>query len=276
MSFTRLADITPTLNEESLRCAFPTIERYGYLRRAQPDLVILAARPGHGKTALACQLAMEVSKHSHVAFFSLEMSKEQLKTRQIAQDADRSIKSLKYIPAAELANKVEYHSRLNFDIDDTNGLDVHELCQRALALNDENPIDLLVVDYLQIVASEGKRSKTEEIGYVTERLKTLAKRLGCPVLALAQMSRAIESRRADARAQGHDPRMVIPTMSDLADSSSLEKWADVILFLDKDQDESNEVTVHVAKNRHGEAKEFTMKFSGSILKFYDAAPGEII
>lgn len=261
-TFTSIGDVDILLGERPLKCGFATIENYAYLREKSPDLVILAARPGQGKTALACQISWGVSKHSTVALFSLEMNKEQLKTRMIAGEVDTNIKRLNTADPAKLHHALELFKTVPLMIDDSNGLHIDALVHRALELHRKKPLGLVVVDYLQIVTVHNKRSKAEEIEYVTERLKGLAQQIGAPVLALAQMNREIEKRRAD------NPTAA-PVMSDLMGSSGIERWADVILCLERDAHNENLAQVYALKNRHGESKDFKMGFSGTIVKFFD-------
>lgn len=262
-----LGDIQEEGASLPLECGLKEIERNLYLRAGKPDLVIVAARPGTGKTAFACQLGLEVAKRGNVHMFSLEMTKEQLKTRIMSIDSEVPARRLCMLPEDR---KQRINSRLasmGFFIDDTNGISVNHLINRALQLHQTKPISMVIVDYLQIVNVTERRTKAEEVGHVTDQLKALAKRISAPVVALAQMNRNVEGR-------SHYVKDPTPQMSDLADSAQIEKCADLIMFLHKpsmyDVNMPKDlIKVYVAKNRNGESKPFQLRYSGEIYKFFD-------
>jgi replicative DNA helicase len=269
---THIADIEIEYDNHALPCGFEFIEQQKYIRRNKPDLIIIAARPGCGKTALACQLAVNVAKHSPVLLFSLEMTKSQLATRLQALELERSINKLHLLKDTERANFKNKLQQLNLRIDDTNALNINALMNRAITMHQQQPLGLIIVDYLQIVNSGVQRTKAEEVFLVAEKLKTLAKDCNCPVIALAQMNRNVEGRSAYQK----DPK---PMMSDLADSAGIEKWADFIMFIhrpyliDKNMPKDI-VNCFVAKNRNGDTQNFDLSFSGEIVKFFNRAPKE--
>jgi replicative DNA helicase len=258
----------PTNNP--LTVGFLDWERNVYLRSGKSDLTILAARPSHGKTALSLQICANVARGGCAMFFSLEMDRRQLKQRLYSLESEISISKLHVISETKRAQIDSRFSSYNLYIDDTNGLDINTLMNRAMAFNKQRKLDIVAVDYLQIVGTGGARSKAEEVGQVAEKLKTLAKEIGCPVLALAQMNRNVEGRlvynKKDSR----------PVMSDLADSSAIEKFADQVIFMQRpyliNRERPGEVDFFVAKNRHGDTKDFKMGFSGELTKFYDYIP----
>jgi replicative DNA helicase len=258
-------DFDPTNN--CIPSGFSDWDAGNYLRAGKSDLVILAARPSHGKTALALQLCANISRGGSAMFFSLEMDRRQLKQRLYSLESETPIGKLGLISENRKAYLDERFNSYNLYIDDTNGLDINTMMNRAMAFNKQKKLDIVAVDYIQIVNSGGGRSKSEEIGVVAEKLKTLSKELGCPVLALAQMSRAVESR------QVHNKKESRPMMSDLADSSSLEKWSDCVIFMQRpfliNRERPGEVDFFVSKNRHGNVRDFTMGFSGELTKFFD-------
>lgn len=263
-----IGDIDFDTDNSALPCGFSEVERYKYLRQRQPDLVVVAARPGVGKTAFALQLATNVARASGpVLFFSLEMDRRQLKQRLVALQSETSINKLHLLKEAKKVEIREYFSALPLSIDDEPSLAINVLMARAIATNKRTPLSLIVVDYLQIVRADSTRSKADEVAEIAEKLKVLAKELKVPIMALAQMNRNVEGRSMYSK----DPR---PMMSDLADSAGIEKWSDVIMFLHRpeliNKSRPGEVDVFVVKNRHGATEDFRLGFSGEITKFYDA------
>ncbi|MGC1780102.1 MAG: replicative DNA helicase [Xanthobacteraceae bacterium] len=214
----------------------------------QSDLIILAGRPGMGKTALATNIAYNVAKawqgelradgHMQtvnggiVGFFSLEMSAEQLATRIISEQT--SIPSTKIRRGGigesdfETIKDVSIELQdLPFYVDETGGLSIGQLAARARRLKRQRGLDLLVIDYLQLLQGTSRRSsenRVQEITEITTRLKALAKELNIPILALSQLSRQVESR--------DDKR---PQLSDLRESGSIEQDADVVLFVFREE-----------------------------------------
>lgn len=257
---TFIGDINSEVECLPLVCGFPSIEEYQYLRQGKPDLTVIAARPGHGKTALACQIASNVSEHSNVLLFSLEMSKEELKNRFLAQETGRSIKHLKMVKPELLRAANERIKKKRILVDDTNGLDIGQLMSRAVDFSRQGNLSLVVVDYLQIITIGKQGLKAELVSEITQKLKALARRINCPVLALAQMNRSFDGRVAD------NPQAE-PFMSDIADSSGVEKCADCVICLHKPHDDL--VRAFVLKNRNGAAKNFSLTFRGETLKFID-------
>ena len=263
-----LGDIEVSFDTASLPIDFETIEEMEYFRAGQPDLVLIGARPAVGKSALLCQIAYNLSKHSNVHLFSLEMDRKQIKRRLVALQAESSIKILRNMSVGDIRRAAEAVRQCKLFIDDTNGLDVNTLCSRVLSRHRHHPVSAVFVDYLQIVGQAG-RSKNEEVDTVAKKLKELALEIKAPVIAAAQMNRNIEGRVTNAR----NKDVVEPMMSDFADSSGLEKWADVAIFLHKrfvnGVPSPNQVGFFVKKNRHGQVKDILLHFEPTILKFFD-------
>jgi replicative DNA helicase len=213
------------------------------------DLIILAGRPGMGKTALATNIAYNVARaftpgdvrpDGHrdtvnggiVGFFSLEMSAEQLATRIIAEQSGIPSNKIRRgaIDEADFEKIKDVSIELQnlpFYVDETGGLSVGQLAARARRLKRQKGLDLLVVDYLQLLQGSGQRaseSRVQEITEITTRLKALAKELNIPILALSQLSRQVESRE--------DKR---PQLSDLRESGSIEQDADVVMFVFREE-----------------------------------------
>ncbi len=236
------------------------------------NLVILAARPGQGKTAFALNIAQYVSVHlkQSVGIFSLEMSKEELVDRLLVSQADVDAWKLK---TGKLSN--EDFTRLSdamgqlaeapLFIDDTPGLNLFEMRTKARRLLVSNNLKLLIVDYLQLV-DPGRRfdNRVQEVSLVSQSLKNLARELKVPVLALSQLSRAVEHRGGDKR----------PQLADLRESGAIEQDADVVMFLYRqDQQDGIEwdqssIKLLVAKHRNGPTGEIDLLFKGDRIRFY--------
>lgn len=264
-----LSDIPTSFSGSSLPIGFSTLETAEYFRAKEPDLIVLAARPACGKSALLCQMALNLAYHEPAVLFSLEMDKRQIKGRLMAMASEIPIRELRYADPAVLADAEEKISNASLFIDDTNGLDVNTLYSRAVARHKRNPVGAVFVDYLQIVGSASGRSKAEEVDFVTRRLKELALELRVPVIAAAQMNRNLEGRiSASAKKE-----LITPIMSDLADSAGIEKWSDVIIFLHRQfvngAQSKQQIGGYVAKNRHGATTDFKLLFKGEYTKFYD-------
>lgn len=211
------------------------------------DLVILAGRPSMGKTALVTNIAYNVARHyrgerqpdgsekavdgGRVGFFSLEMSAEQLATRILAEQAEIASEKIRRGMITEdefrkLSSVSQEMSRVPLYIDQTGGLSIAQLSARARKLKRQKGLDLLIVDYLQLLSGSSKSgdNRVQEITQITTGLKALAKELGVPVIALSQLSRQVEQR--------DDKR---PQLSDLRESGSIEQDADVVMFVFREE-----------------------------------------
>ena len=276
------------------------------------DLLILAGRPGMGKTALATNMAFNAAIHAKtpgqpqthkVAFFSLEMSAEQLATRILAErsgvGSDRIRRgAFDHNEFQKIYNEAQFLENLSLFIDDTPGLTVSALRSRARRLKRQHGLDLIMIDYLQLMQGD-KQSRAEnrvqEISQITRGLKGIAKELDVPVLALSQLSRAVEARE--------DKR---PQLADLRESGSIEQDADVVMFIyreeyylrhdpkpnpnetaSKFQERYNEwqlrfdkvknkADVIIAKQRHGPTGTIELKFNGETTKFEDFVENEYL
>jgi replicative DNA helicase len=270
----------------------------------QSDLIILAGRPGMGKSALATNIAYNVAKAwageiradgrtatvngGIVGFFSLEMSAEQLATRIISEQTGipsnkirrGAIEESEFEKIKDISIELQ---NLPFYLDETGGLSIGQLAARARRLKRQRGLDLLVVDYLQLLQGSNKRmsdSRVQEITEITTRLKALAKELNIPILALSQLSRQVEARE--------DKR---PQLSDLRESGSIEQDADVVLFVFREEYyhqmrkpmESNrekfaewlaegervdgKAEVIIGKQRHGPTGTVELQFEGAVTRF---------
>ena len=245
------------------------------------DLVILAARPGVGKTSFALNLATNAAKAGvAVTFFSLEMGAEQLVQRILCSEARVSLSKLRSGLIAEgdwgaLAEHSGKLSQLDFYIDDAPGLTILEArakARRELHGIKEGQKGLIVVDYLQLMQpSPGTKSKStnDQVGEISRGLKILAKEMNMPVIALSQLSRAVEQRGKDKR----------PMLSDLRDSGSIEQDADIVMFIDRSMNEIEAESesrpdlgmakLIVAKHRNGATRDIDLAFNPEFTKFMD-------
>ena len=235
------------------------------------DLIIVAARPSMGKTAIAMNFAQNVGeKWKNVAVFSLEMSKEQLTDRMIA--ASMAVDSWKLQKGklsedefAKMGDALERLSRAKIYIDDSPaGAGILELKSKARRLKMESWLDLIVIDYLQLISSGNSFNRVQEVSEISRGLKSLARELDVPVIALSQLSRALES-RPDKR----------PIMSDLRESGAIEQDADIILMLYRDDyynefsETPNVTNIFIRKNRNGPTGQVDLKFEKQHQKFYE-------
>lgn len=233
------------------------------------DFLILAARPSIGKTSLALSLGYNVAMAgATVGVFSLEMSRDQLMQRILAMHTGIDMQRLRTgnLRNDELAlafDGMGVLSELPIHIDDTPGLTVTEVRSRARRLVAEQGCDLLMIDYLQLMSGGGsKENRVQEVSEISRGLKALARELNAPVLALSQLSRAVES-RADH----------VPMLSDLRESGSLEQDADIVMFIyreevyDKETDKKGIAELHIAKHRNGPLGIVPMRFDGRTTRF---------
>lgn len=229
------------------------------------NLIILAARPGVGKTSMALNIAqnLAVSYKRPVAIFSLEMSKEELVDRLLVSQADIDAWKLKTGKLSEedftaLSNAMGVLAEAPIYIDDTPALSILEMRTKARRLQVDVGIDLLVVDYLQLSRSRNLENRVQEVSEITQGLKNLARELKIPVLAISQLSRAVEQ-RGEKR----------PQLADLRESGSIEQEADVVMFLWREDEEHLEnIVLDIAKHRNGPLKTIKLYFKGDRIKFY--------
>jgi replicative DNA helicase len=229
------------------------------------NLIILAARPGVGKTSLALNIMqhLAVAAKRPVGMFSLEMSKEELVDRLLVAQADIDAWKLKTGKLAEddftaLSNAMGELAESPIYIDDTPGLTILEMRTKARRLQVEHGIELLVVDYLQLAKSRNLENRVQEVSEISQGLKNIARELKIPVLALSQLSRAVEQRGSKR-----------PQLSDLRDSGSIEQDADVVMFLYRDDDENPEnMTLDISKHRNGPLGDVKFFFKGDRIRFY--------
>jgi replicative DNA helicase len=239
------------------------------------DMIIIAARPSMGKTAFALNIAQNVAfkQGKRVGIFSLEMSKEQLGLRLLAMDARVDSKKLRVGDLDEdgwerVMESVAHFAEADILIDDTPGLGVMELRNKARRMSQEKPLDLIVIDYLQMMSGEGlgiaEGNRQQEVTYISRLLKQLAREMNCPVIVLSQLSRAVEQRKEGGKR---------PILSDLRESGSIEQDADIVMFLyredyyKREQEPPFTCEVIVAKQRRGETGWITLIWQPQYTKF---------
>ena len=231
----------------------------------QSNLLILAARPGVGKTSLATNIAQYVAVELKrpVGFYSLEMSREELVDRLLVAQADIDAWKLKTGKLSEddftkLSNAMGELAEAPLFIDDTPALSILEMRTKARRLQVESGVDLIVVDYLQLARSRQLENRVQEVSEISQGLKNLARELKVPVLAVSQLSRAVETRGGKK-----------PQLSDLRDSGSIEQDADVVMFLWREDDDNSEnMMLDIAKHRNGPLKSVPLHFKGGRIKFF--------
>ncbi len=237
------------------------------------DLIIVAARPGLGKTSLCLNIAEHVAirKHKTVGLFSLEMSKEQLVKRLLCSEAriDAHRISMGFLNKEDwnrLSRACGDLSDTKLFIDDTASVTIAELRTKARRLSLEHGLDLLIVDYLQLMSGSNQRyeNRTQEISHISRGLKAVAKELNIPVIAVSQLSRAVESRSGEHRR---------PQLSDLRESGSIEQDADVVMFIYREdmtnptEENSGLAEVIIGKQRNGPTGSIQLAFSKQFTKF---------
>lgn len=234
------------------------------------DLILIAARPGMGKTAFALNVALNAAKESKkdVVLFQLEMSKDQLASRLLSQEAHVDSQKLKtgdlepddWTNIARAANAL---AKTHIYVDDNPAITVAEIKAKCRRLGDN--LGLICIDYLQLMQS-GKRtdSRVNEIGEISRAMKIMAKELNVPVICLSQLSRAVE-KREDKR----------PMLSDLRESGAIEQDADIVLFIYRDDyyndqsEDKNNAEIIIAKNRHGSTGSIMLQWRGEFTTFYN-------
>jgi replicative DNA helicase len=242
------------------------------------DFLIIAGRPASGKTAFMLSAAKNAAQthKKHIAIFSLEMSNEQLVQRLIAQETGIDTHRLRTGKLSEdewtlFAHAIEVLGDTHVYLDDTPGLTPLQLRTKCRRLHMEYQLDLVLVDYLQLM-SGGQRieNRVQEVSFISRNMKILARELNIPVLAAAQLSRAIEQ-RADKE----------PQLSDLRESGSLEQDADVVMFIhraelyERDTIKQHLAEIKIAKHRNGPVGNVELVFRDNLAKFENAATRQV-
>jgi replicative DNA helicase len=237
------------------------------------DLLIIAGRPGQGKTGFLLSIAKNaaLTHKKHVAIFSLEMSNEQVVQRLIAQTTEISSQRLRNGKLLEnewplFTHAIEVLSDTHIYLDDTPAITPLQLRTKCRRLHMEYGIDLIIIDYLQLMGGDSRNdNRVQEVSHISRSLKVLARELNVPVLTAAQLSRAVEQ-RTDKK----------PVLSDLRESGSLEQDADIVMFIyrpdeyEKGSDMQNITKIVVAKHRNGPVGEIDLIFRGELTRFENA------
>jgi replicative DNA helicase len=236
------------------------------------DLLIIAARPGMGKSSMLNSIMLNAARHQQrVALFSLEMSNEQLVQRFISSETRIPSHRLREgtldeRDMAEFVKAAEHISSMPIYLDDTPALSTQELRSKARRLFLEYGLDLIMVDYLQLMTTPFRSdNRVQEISYISRSLKQLARELNVPLVAAAQLSRAVEQR--------NDKR---PMLSDLRESGSIEQDSDVVIFIyrdayyNKETPDGDRTEVHIAKHRNGPTGQVDLVFIPELTLFRDA------
>ena len=244
----------------------------------ESDLVIVAARPAMGKTAFVLTMArnMAVEHKTPVAFFSLEMSSKQLVKRLLVSETGLSSEKIRGGKKFEEYEMHQLHQRIRdlstapLFIDDTPSLSIYEFRSKARRLVNNAKVKLIIIDYLQLMTGppELKGLREQEVATISRSLKAIAKELGIPIMALSQLSRAVETRGGNKR----------PQLSDLRESGAIEQDADIVMFIHRpdyygmqeDPTQQGLAEIIIAKHRNGEVGDVKMKFRQSEARFVDA------
>ena len=241
----------------------------GGLQRS--DLIVIAARPGAGKTSCALSMAYNMAQQEKViGVFSLEMSREQLAQRLLAIDTGIDTHRLRNsalsdVDLGRVVTAMGELAALPIHIEDTAALTLSELRSRARRLQAWRGLDVLIVDYLQLVRGRSP-DRVQEVSEIARGLKNLAKDLNVPVIALSQLSRAVEGRASK-----------VPQLSDLRESGEIEQAADVVIFIyreelyDRDTDQKGIAELHIAKHRNGPLGVVPLRFDSRTTRFQSLA-----
>ena len=264
-----------------ISCGYPALDELcsGF---KPGDMIVLAGRPGTGKTSFALNMAAEIARNNYnVLFFSLEMPSSQLVNRIISTECSIPAKHLmsgKFADKDEIKRlwaNIDRVSRLPIFIDDTSKLTVSDLRSRAKKLNSElnrsvssvtgkkNKLDCIFIDYLQLMHSNVYREdRVRQVEDISRNVKLFAKDLGIPIIALAQLNRKVEDRSSK-----------VPMLSDLKDSGAIEQDADMVMFIHRedmykpDSDKKNTAEIYLQKNRHGQQGLVKLRFISQYTKF---------
>ena len=247
------------------------------------DLVIIAARPSVGKTAFALDILRNaaIKGKSKIALFSLEMSKEQLTDRMISSESRVDLWKIRTGHLSDDQNNNDFEkiglainklSDADIFIDDSGSINVMQIRTKCRRLKTESGLDMVIIDYMQLIQDNGSDNRNQEVSLISRSLKALAKELDVPIIALSQLSRAVELSKP-----------AIPKLAHLRESGSIEQDADVVLFIYRkaadrnyrpeeiSPDEKNVAEIHIAKHRNGACGELKLYFDGTTTSFKNLA-----
>ena len=269
-----------------IECGLPQLDQVtGGWRKSH--FVVVAARPGMGKTSFLLAMAKNMADNGHpVMIFSLEMSKRDLGQRLLSMASEIPVSKINgqygeisHLEKMILKNQSDILAKDPLYIDDASGLTIYEIAAKARQMKKEHNIKCLFIDYLQLVSGNGKYgTREQEVSSISRSLKQLAKELDIPVIALSQLNRGVESRSGDNKR---------PLLSDLRESGAIEQDSDMVLLLHRpeyygiDLDENGNSTkgraeVIIAKNRNGAVKTLNLKFVSEYTKFVDESAKTLV
>lgn len=263
-----LYEINPEhLSIQCIPSGFPTLDRYLLLKEGEGELVVIGARPSVGKSALAFQIALNVSRDHYVHVFSLEMSHSSIGRRLLSAKLGCSISDIQHgRVTSRLMEGINTLKGYKFFLDDRSGLSIDEICDAARAQKKREDTKVIVIDYCQIIGIPKGHSRALEIAEATAKLKALGKELRCTIILLSQLNRQSETR-------GAGTGNYKPMLSDLKESGSIEQDADIVLGLDREYMHTklriDEADILILKNRNGPLGEEVFAFDAATASFKD-------
>ncbi len=248
-----LVDVLPS--------GFPSFDKMLLIKRNRGELIFIGARPSIGKSALLVQLATNVARIGKAHLISLEDSHESIATRQSAGILGVPMDAIQrgLIDRDRLLKAQSKINGLNMIIDDRGGLNVHQICDAVRMQNKKERVDAVFIDYIQIIYSDRKVSRVEDLAAISAELKKLAMELKIPVIVASQLNRQSEVTDKNGRKR-------MPQLSDLRDSGSLEQDADVALLIHR---EGFDAEIIIAKNKNGPTGSVKMQYAGAQCRFID-------
>lgn len=237
------------------------------LKNSEGELIVICGETSMGKSALMLKLAFNVSAYRPVHIFSLEDSYENIVRRRLSTEIKSTIQDIQRgLNEDRITAGLTELKKRNFFIDDTGGLSVDEICDRARIRHKKFKTELIVIDHLQLIKKDKNHSAALEIGSITGKLKALAKETKCPVLLASQLNRAYAGRESKK-----------PVLSDLKESSSIEQDADIVISVYREYRYTKlrpyEADVSVLKNRNGPVEDLVMGFTPSTADFFEIDNG---
>lgn len=256
-----LKDLLAQKKKGGFYTGFSKLDEY-FQTTPENSLIVLAGRTGKGKTSLAIQIALNIASNNNsstVLFFSLEMTAQELVQRSVAIStsvASEVLEGKGYYDMPKLLADIEKHKQLPIKIYDSGSQSLASIARKSLAESLTGNVKLIVVDYLQLIKpSDSRVPREQQVAEITRGLKELSKKINCPIIALSQLNRAVETRE--------DKR---PTIADLRESGAIEQDSNIILLIHRDQ-ESNASSVIIGKNRSGKTGEVAMIWEGAYARF---------
>lgn len=262
----QISSFTPEdLLIEVLPSGFPSFDENLVLKKGRGELILIGARPSHGKSALLFQMASNIARKGKAHVFSLEMDHSSIVTRQISSIINRPIQAVQRgLHISEIQKAKDILDTWNCHVDDRSGLTIEEICYSARQENKRGKTDAIFIDYVQIISTEKGHNRANEVALVSSQLKGLAKELRIPVIVASQLNRNNEMRENK-----------LPQLSDLKESGALEQDADVVILLYRDPVKPNEASINIAKHRNGPTKELIMEYAPAQTRFIDGGDSGI-